>query len=237
MTAFLSELFGTMILILLGDGVVANVLLSKTKGNNGGLIAITFGWAIAVFTGVVVSATGSDSHLNPAITIAMAAFNGFPWGDVPLYIAGQMIGAMLGAFLVWVSYKKHYDETVENDLILATFCTGPAIRNSFFNFMSEMIATFALVFGILYFAKPSSPIGSIDAVPVALLVLGLGLSLGGTTGYAINPARDLGPRIMHAILPIKHKGTSDWGYSWVPILGPITGACLAGFLFTLLSAH
>ena len=237
MTAFLSELFGTMILILLGDGVVANVLLAKTKGNNSGLIVITFGWAIAVFTGVVVSANGSASHLNPAITIAMAAFNGFPWGDVPVYIAGQMIGAMLGAFLVWVSYKKHYDETVENDLILATFCTGPAIRNSFFNFLSEMIATFALVFGILYFAKPSSPIGSIDALPVALLVLGIGLSLGGTTGYAINPARDSGPRIMHAILPIKNKGTSDWGYSWVPILGPIAGACLAGFVFTLLSAH
>ena len=237
MTAFLSELFGTMILILLGDGVVANVLLSKTKGNNSGWIVIAFGWAIAVFTGVVVSASGSASHLNPAITIAMAAFNGFPWGDVPVYIAGQIIGAMLGAFLVWVSYKKHYDETVEKDLILATFCTGPAIRNGFFNFLSEMIATFALVFGILYFAKPSSPIGSIDAVPVALLVLGLGLSLGGTTGYAINPARDLGPRIIHAILPIKNKGTSDWGYSWIPILGPITGGLLAGLLFTLLAAH
>ena len=237
MTAFLSELFGTMILILLGDGVVANVLLSKTKGNNSGLIVITFGWALAVFAGVVVSATGSASHLNPAITIAMAAFNGFPWSDVPVYIAGQMIGAMLGAFLVWVSYKKHYDETVENDLILATFCTGPAIRSSVFNFLSEMIATFVLVFGILYFAKPSNPIGSIDAIPVAFLVLGIGLSLGGTTGYAINPARDLGPRIMHAILPIKNKGASDWGYSWVPILGPIAGACLAGFVFTLLTAH
>ncbi len=237
MTAFLSELFGTMILILLGDGVVANVLLSKTKGNNSGLIVITFGWALAVFAGVVVSATGSASHLNPAITIAMAAFNGFPWSDVPVYIAGQMIGAMLGAFLVWVSYKKHYDETVGNDLILATFCTGPAIRSSVYNFLSEMIATFVLVFGILYFAKPSNPIGSIDAIPVAFLVLGIGLSLGGTTGYAINPARDLGPRIMHAILPIKNKGASDWGYSWVPILGPIAGACLAGFVFTLLTAH
>ena len=237
MTAFLSELFGTMILILLGDGVVANVLLSKTKGNNSGLIVITFGWALAVFAGVVVSATGSASHLNPAITIAMAAFNGFPWSDVPVYIAGQMIGAMLGAFLVWVSYKKHYDETVGNDLILATFCTGPAIRSSVYNFLSEMIATFVLVFGILYFAKPSNPIGSIDAIPVAFLVLGIGLSLGGTTGYAINPARDLGPRIIKDILPIKNKGTSDWGYSWVPILGPVVGACLAGFVFTLLSAH
>jgi glycerol uptake facilitator protein len=237
MTAFLSELFGTMILILLGDGVVANVLLSKTKGNNSGWIVITFGWAVGVFAGVVVSSQGSLSHLNPAITIAMAAFNGFPWSDVPVYIAGQMIGAMLGAFLVWVSYKKHYDETVEHDLKLATFCTGPAIRSNFYNFISEVIATFALVLGVLYFAKPSSPIGSIDAVPVALLVLGLGLSLGGTTGYAINPARDLGPRIMHAILPLKNKGTSDWGYSWIPILGPIVGACLAGFVFTLLSAH
>ncbi len=237
MTSFLSELFGTMILILLGDGVVANVLLAKTKGNNSGWIVITFGWAIAVFAGVVVSASGSASHLNPAITIAMAAFNGFPWSDVPVYIAGQMLGAMLGSFLVWVSYKKHYDETVENDLILATFCTGPAIRSNIYNFLSEMIATFALVFGILYFAKPSSPIGSIDAVPVALLVLGLGLSLGGTTGYAINPARDLGPRIMHAILPIKNKGTSNWDYSWVPIMGSIVGACLAGLLFTLLSNH
>ena len=237
MTAFLSELFGTMILVLLGDGVVANAVLSKTKGNNSGLIVIASGWAIAVFIGVVVSAKGSMSHLNPAITIAMAAFNGFPWSQVPVYIAGQILGAMLGAGLVWLSYKKHFDDTPEHDLKLAVFCTIPAIRNSFYNFLSEMIATFVLVFGILYFAKPSSPIGSIDAIPVALLVLGIGLSLGGTTGYAINPARDLGPRIMHCILPLKNKGTSDWAYSWIPVLGPVTGALLAAFVFTLLAVH
>jgi glycerol uptake facilitator protein len=235
MTPFLSELLGTMFLIILGDGVVANVVLSKTKGNNGGLIAITFGWAIGVFAGVIVASAGSRAHLNPAITIAMAAFNDLPWSEVPMYIAGQMTGAMLGALLVWMSYRQHYDETNDPDLQLATFCTSPAIRNNFNNFISEVIGTFVLVFGILFMTKPANAIGSLDALPVALLVLGIGLSLGGTTGYAINPARDLGPRIIHALLPIKNKGKSDWGYSWIPVFGPVAGAMLAAFIFTVLT--
>lgn len=235
MTPFLSELLGTMFLIILGDGVVANVLLSKTKGNSGGLIAITFGWAIGVFAGVIVASAGSRAHLNPAITIAMAAFNDFPWSEVPMYIAGQITGAMIGALLVWVSYRQHYDETNDPELQLATFCTGPAIRNNFNNFMSELIGTFVLVFVILYITKPTNSIGSLAALPVSLLVLGIGLSLGGTTGYAINPARDLGPRIMHALLPIKHKGKSDWSYSWIPVFGPIAGGMLAAYLFAALT--
>ena len=237
MTPFLAEFIGTMVLILLGDGVVANVVLSKTKGNSSGWIVITFGWAMAVFMGAVIASSGSKAHLNPAITIAMAAFNDFPWSEVPVYIAGQLLGAMAGAVLVWLSYKNHFDETPDHDAKLAVFCTIPAIRNNFNNFLSELIATFVLVFGILYFAKPTNPIGSIDTLPVALLVLVLGLSLGGSTGYAINPARDLGPRIMHAILPLKNKGKSNWDYSWIPVLGPIAGGVLATFLFSIISSH
>jgi len=235
MTPFLSELLGTMFLIIFGDGVVANVLLSKTKGNNSGWIVITFGWAIGVFIGVIVASAGSRAHLNPAITIAMAAFNDFPWSEVPVYIAGQITGAMIGALLVWLSYRQHYDETNNQEFQLATFCTIPAIRNNFNNFTAEFIGTFVLVFGILYFTKPANSIGSLDALPVSLLVLGIGLSLGGTTGYAINPARDLGPRIIHALLPIKNKGKSDWSYSWIPIFGPIAGGMLATFLFAALT--
>jgi glycerol uptake facilitator protein len=234
MTPFLSEFLGTMFLIVLGDGVVANVVLSKTKGNGSGWIVISFGWAIAVFTGVYVASSGSGAHLNPAITLAMATFNNFPWNEVPVYLAGQFSGAMLGALLVWLSYRQHFDQTTDPDLQLGTFCTIPAIRNWKFNFISEMIGTFILVFGILFMTKPATSIGTLDALPVALLILGIGLSLGGTTGYAINPARDLGPRIMHALLPMKNKGKSDWSYSWIPIFGPLTGALLADFIFTKL---
>lgn len=231
MTPFIAELLGTMFLIVLGDGVVANVVLSKTKGYGSGWIVITFGWAIAVFTGVYVASHGSGAHLNPAITLAMAAFNDFPWSEVPEYIAGQFAGAMLGAVIVWFSYRQHFDETKDPALQLATFCTAPAIRNRVHNLITEMIGTFILVLGVLFMAKPANALGALDALPVALLVLGIGLSLGGATGYAINPARDLGPRIIHAILPIKNKGKSDWGYSWIPVIGPIVGGLMAAFIF------
>ncbi len=231
MNPFLAELLGTMILILLGNGVVANVVLTKTKGNNSGWIVITLGWAMAVFVGVYVASHGSGAHINPAVTLAMAAFNDFPWSQVPIYIAGQFVGAMLGALLVWLAYRQHFDETKDASLQLATFCTAPSIRSTFYNLITEMIGTFILVLGVLFMAKPTNSLGTLDALPVALLVLGIGLSLGGPTGYAINPARDLCPRIMHMILPMKNKGTSDWKYSWIPVIGPIAGGLLAAFLY------
>lgn len=231
MSPFLAELLGTMFLIVLGDGVVANVVLAKTKGNNGGWIVITFGWAIAVFVGVFVASHGSGAHINPAVTLAMAAFNDFPWADVPTYIAGQFAGAMIGAALVWLAYRQHFDETKDPALQLATFCNAPAISSTAHNLITEMIGTFVLVLAVLFIAKPTNALGALDALPVALLVLGIGLSIGGPTGYAINPARDLGPRIMHAILPMKGKGTSDWNYSWIPVIGPIAGGLLAGLIF------
>ena len=234
MNNFLFELTGTAFLILLGDGVVANVVLNKTKGNNGGWIVITFGWAIAVFVGVYISASHSGAHLNPAVTIALAVAEKFDWARVPVYVAGQFCGAMLGALLVWVAYKPHFDETADTSAKLAVFCTSPAIPNTFFNLATEIIGTFALVFGILFISGADMKLGSLDALPVALLVLGIGLSLGGPTGYAINPARDLGPRIMHAILPIKNKGSSGWNYSWIPVAGPVVGAILAALLFKVL---
>jgi glycerol uptake facilitator protein len=234
MTPFLAELLGTMFLIALGNGVVANILLSKTKGNNAGLLTIAFGWAVAVFVGVFVASHGSSAHLNPAITIAFALCNNFPWADVPVYIAGQFCGAFIGSTLVWIMYKQHYDETTDAGLIQATFCNAPAINNKMHNFITEAIATFILVAAVLFITNPVSSLGSLNALPVALLVLGIGVSLGGPTGYAINPARDLGPRIMHAILPIKNKGGSGWAYSWIPVVGPIVGAILATALFRLI---
>ena len=223
MNNFIFELIGTAFLILLGDGVVANVVLNKTKGNNGGWIVITFGWAMAVFVGVYISAAQSGAHLNPAVTIALAAAGKFDWANVPLYLAGQFAGAMMGAVLVWLAYKKHFDETEDAGAILAVFCTGPAIKNAPLNLVTEIIGTFALVFGILFITGADAGLHSIDALPVTLLVLGIGLSLGGPTGYAINPARDLGPRIIHFILPIKGKRDSDWSYSWIPVVGPVIG--------------
>jgi len=234
MNNFLFELIGTAFLILLGDGVVANVVLNKTKGNNGGWIVITFGWAIAVFVGVYVSAAHSGAHLNPAVTLALAVAGKFDWSLVPIYIAAQFIGAMIGAFLVWVTYKKHFDETSDADAKLAVFCSSPAISNIRFNLTTEIIGTFALVFGVLFIAGGDVKLGALDALPVALLVLGIGLSLGGPTGYAINPARDLGPRLMHFILPIKDKGSSGWGYSWIPVVGPVIGGVLAALVFKML---
>jgi glycerol uptake facilitator protein len=235
MSPFLGEFTGTMLLIIMGDGVVANVVLNKTKGNNSGWIVITFGWAMAVFLGVYASTSlGGSGHLNPAVTIAMAAFSDFDSSLLPTYILAQFAGAITGAIIVWLAYKQHFDSTEDKDGKLAVFCTAPAIRGPLYNLITEIIGTFVLGFGALAMSKPATTLGTLDALPVGLLVLGIGLSLGGPTGYAINPARDLGPRIAHFILPIKNKRDSDWGYSWIPVVGPIIGALIAVYLFKLI---
>jgi glycerol uptake facilitator protein len=244
MNEFIAELIGTMLLVLLGNGVVANSVLKGTKGNNSGWIVIAFGWGFAVMTGVFVAGPVSGAHLNPAVSLGLAMGGIFPWAKVGIYIAGQMIGAMIGALLVWLSYYDHYQLDEDKGGILATFSTGPAIRKMPKNFITEVIGTFVLIYAIFHltgfqFQAPDREgveigLGSIGALPVAFLVVGIGLSLGGPTGYAINPARDLAPRIMHAILPIKHKGNSDWSYSWVPVLGPIVGAAIAAGLYLVL---
>ena len=242
MSPFSAELIGTMFLILLGAGVVANVILKGTKGFGGGWIVITTGWALAVFVGVVIAGPYSGAHLNPAVSLALAIAGKFPWNDVPMYILAQLVGAMLGAFLAWLIYRDHFNTTSDPDTQLAVFSTGPAIRNTTFNLLSEIIGTFVLIFVVFYFTDaeikdPKTPIGlgSLGALPVAFLVWAIGLSLGGTTGYAINPARDLGPRIVHALLPIKQKGSSNWKYAWIPIVGPIIGAGLAALLYKVLN--
>jgi len=199
------------------------------------LIAITFGWAIAVFVGVFSTSAVSGAHLNPAVTIGLAIAGKFDWALVPTYVLAQLLGAMLGSTLVWMHYRQHFDSTENPEDQLACFSTGPAIKNHFQNVYSEVLGTFVLVFAVLFMTKATNSLGPLDALPVALVVLGIGLSLGGTTGYAINPARDLGPRIMHAILPIKGKGSSHWEYSWVPIVGPVIGAVLAALVFKALS--
>ena len=236
MPAFLAEIIGTALIIAFGNGVVANVVLAKTKGHNSGWIVISFGWAIAVFIGVYASAAASGAHLNPAVTISLAAIGDFPWVDVPGYLAAQLTGACIGQVLVWLNYKQHFDATENADEQLACFSTGPAIRNLPYNLLTEITATFIFILAILFITKPEMKLGALDALPVALLVLGIGLSLGGPTGYAINPARDLGPRIMHSILPMKGKGSSDWSYAWVPIVGPIIGGLLAAFFFQFLKS-
>ncbi len=235
MSPFLGEFTGTALLIIMGGGVVANVVLDKTKGQSSGWIVITFGWAMAVFLGVYASnSLGGSGHLNPAVTIGLAAFGDFDPSLVATYLAAQFAGAFTGAVVVWVAYKQHYDDTENKDLKLAVFCTAPAIRNPLYNLLTEIIGTFILLFGALTMSKSAATLGALDALPVALLVLGIGLSLGGPTGYAINPARDMGPRIAHFILPIPGKRTSDWNYSWIPVVGPIIGGLLAAFLYQLL---
>lgn len=235
MSPFISEFVGTAVLVTLGDGVVANVLLHKTKGNNGGLIAITFGWAMAVFTGVFIASKGSGAHLNPAVTIALACAHKFAWAQVLPYIIAQVLGAMAGAMLVWLCYEQHFNETTDATLQLGVFCTAPSIRSAVHNFVTECIGTFIFILAVLYIVAPSNSLGALDALPVALVVLGIGLSLGGPTGYAINPARDLGPRIMHSLLPIKNKRESDWKYSWIPVVAPVAGAVIAAFVWLLLN--
>lgn len=242
MTEFVAEFIGTALLILLGNGVVANVVLNGTKGNNSGWMVITTAWALAVFVGVVIAAPFSGAHLNPAVTIALAIAQKFNWVKVPYYILAQLCGAIVGSFLVWVMYKDHFDATEDKGLKAAPFATAPAIRNLKSNLFSEIIGTFVLIFVIFYFTnaemgsdKTPIGLGSLGAIPVAFLVWVIGLALGGTTGYAINPVRDLGPRIVHALIPMKGKGTSDWAYSWVPIVGPIIGATLAALLYLSLN--
>ena len=233
MNAFFAEFFGTAIIIVFGCGVGANVLLSKTKGNNSGWIVVTFGWAVGVFTGVLIAAPVSGAHLNPAITIALALADKFEFSKVPLYLCAQLLGAMFGAFLVWLAYKKHFDATEDGDTKLAVFCTAPNIRSYWYNLLTEIIGTYILVLAVLYMAAPEVGLGALNALPVAIVVLGIGLSLGGPTGYAINPARDLGPRIIHFLLPFTKKRNSDWNYSWVPVLGPLLGGAIAAGMFIL----
>jgi glycerol uptake facilitator protein len=238
---FLGEVVGTCLLILIGDGVVAGVLLNKSKAQNSGWIVITWAWAMGVFVGVLgsVAVSGGVAHLNPAVTIGLAAIGATEWGKVPTLIAGQFVGAALGAILVYLAYLVHWAETEDQGLKLAVFSTGPAIRNTAANLITEIIGTALLLFGILSMAGLAIDdrilTGSLAtvALPVGLLVLAIGLALGGPTGYAINPARELGPRIMHAILPIPGKGSSDWAYSWIPVVGPIIGGVIGAYLAKL----
>ena len=232
MSPFLGEFIGTALLIILGAGVVANVVLSKTKGQNSGWIVITFGWAMAVFVGVYASTKlGGSGHLNPAVTIALSVFGDFDSSLLGSYLVAQFGGAFTGAIVAWLAYKQHFDDTADGELKLAVFCTAPAIRNKAYNLITEIVGTFVLLFGALLMSKPAGSLGALDALPVGLLVLGIGISLGGPTGYAINPARDLGPRIAHFILPIPGKRDSDWSYAWIPVVGPVIGGLIAAFLF------
>jgi glycerol uptake facilitator protein len=235
---FLSELVGTAMLVLLGCGVVANVALAKNKGHGGGFLMVNFGWGLAVFAGVIV-AYASGAHLNPAVTLGLVANGATEFGQgVPVdvisvltYIGAQLIGAFLGAVVAWLAYKQHFDAEPEPANKLGVFSTGPAIRSYGWNLVTEIIGTFVLVLVVIGFGRQgdASGLAALGALPVALLVVGIGASLGGPTGYAINPARDLGPRIAHAVLPIRGKGASDWAYSWVPVVGPIIGGLLAGW--------
>lgn len=240
MHPFLAELLGTMLLIILGDGVVANVVLNKTKGQNGGWIVITAGWAFAVTLAVYAVGTFSGAHLNPAVTIGLAAIGKLAWSQVPVYIAAQLLGAMLGATIVWLAYLPHWAATDNKSSKLAVFCTAPAIRDRNANLITEIIGTFVLVLGVLVVLTPKNlnPVHGWDVgfgpFLVGIIVWAIGLSLGGPTGYAINPARDLGPRIAHALLPIAGKGKSDWDYAWIPVAGPIAGGLIAAFLYKVL---
>ena len=239
MAMYLAEVVGTTTLVLLGDGVVANVVLNKTKGNSSGWIVITTGWGLAVAMAVYVTGWVSGAHINPAVTIGLAAIGAFDWAPVPGHIIAQMIGAFIGAVLVYLTYKQHFDETDNAALKLAVFSTGSEIRSNGWNLVTEIIGTAMLLFGILGIGHTMGGAqGLVETVNAGMgpfvtgfLIFSIGLSLGGPTGYAINPARDLGPRIAHAVLPIKGKGSSDWGYSWIPVVGPIIGGVLGSFLW------
>ncbi len=233
MTPFVGEIIGTMILILLGDGVVANVLLNRSKGQNSGWIVITTGWALAVAVAVYAVGRVSGAHINPAVTIGLAAVGKFPWAQVPIYIVGQFIGAFIGAVLVWLAYLPHWAETENKAFKLAVFSTAPNVRNYPLNLITEIIGTATLVLGVLAILG-NKLVDGLAPLLIGFLVWGIGLSLGGPTGYAINPARDLGPRIAHFVLPIPGKGDSDWAYSWVPVVGPIVGGVVGALVYTLL---
>lgn len=234
------EFLGTFVLVVLGCGVVACVSLRKSKGESAGWIVVTLAWGLAVMCGVLIAGPYSGAHLNPAVTLGLAAAGKFPWAYVVPFIVAQILGGILGAMLVYVFYKDHFDATEDAESKLGVFSTIPAIRNHKRNLISEIIGTFVLVLVILFIGDEGNSsqvgLGSIGALPVALLVVAIGMSLGGTTGYAINPARDLGPRIAHALLPIKGKGSSQWSYSWVPIVGPLLGGVLAALLYCAVKA-
>jgi len=243
MEAYIGEFIGTMILIILGDGVVAGVLLRNSKAENSGWIVITFGWGMAVAIAVYCVGQFSGAHINPAVTISLAVTGQFPWADVVPYIIAQFLGAFVGAVIVWLAYLPHWPETEDAGLKLGVFCTAPAIYNTPANVITEIVGTFMLLFGILGITANAGVMGgdltslfSSGFAPllVGLLVLGIGLSLGGPTGYAINPARDLGPRIAHAVLPIAGKGGNDWGYAWIPVVAPIIGGILGAATFVFL---
>lgn len=233
MSCYLAEFIGTIMLMILGLGTCANNTLNKSKGQNSGWLSITIGWALAVAIPVMIFAPVSGAHLNPAITIGFAAAGKFPWYKVPGYLICQLLGAMIGTIIIWIIYLPHFNITENKETKLGVFCTGPAIRNYISNFFSEFIGTLILVFSILGCStiKTQNGIGSLY---IGFIFLVIGISLGGTTGYALNPARDLGPRIMYSILPIKNKGGSDWKYSWVPIVGPILGGLLGALLFKII---
>ena len=244
MHPYLAEFIGTSILLLLGAGVVANVSLKKTNAENqDSWILITSAWGFAVFVAVFISTQYSGAHLNPAVTIGLAVAKKFSWSLVPQYLIAQLTGAMFGSWLAYLTYIDHYRETKDEDTVRSTFCTGPAIKNYKNNLFSEIIGTFVLVFGVLFIVGPNINIdgyiienfglGSIDALPVGILVWVIGLALGGTTGYAINPARDLGPRIVHQLIPRKNKKT-EWSYSWVPVIGPSIGGIIAGLIYIII---
>jgi glycerol uptake facilitator protein len=242
MNQYVAEFLGTFFLILLGNGVVANVVLNKTKGQNSGWIVITTGWALAVFVGVVIAGPHSGAHLNPAVSVALAVADKFAWAEVPAYALSQLIGAAAGSLMVWFFYYDHFKSTDDINLRAACFYTQPAILNKGLNFMNELVGTFVLIFTIFYFtgAELENPktvvgLGSLGAIPVAFLVWAIGLSLGGTTGYAINPVRDLGPRIVFFFINKGKAGVCNWSYSWIPVIGPLFGAALAALLFILLS--
>ena len=232
MTAAFAEFTGTALLVTLGNGVVANVLLSKTKGHNSGWLVITFGWAMALFVAVYTcTMLGGSGHLNPAVTLAFSYLGEFDNRLVVPYIIAQFTGAIVGSILVWIVYKPHYDDSTDPESIRATFCTSPKIYKPLNNALTEGIGTFILMFGVLAISPAAATLGTLDALPVSLLLLGISLSLGGPTGYAINPARDLGPRFAHFILPLRQKGNSGWNYAWVPVIAPVIGAVLAALVF------
>lgn len=244
-TVYLYEFIGTAVLVLMGDGVVANTVLKDTKSYGGGWVVITFGWGLGVFLGVIIAGPHSGAHINPAVSLGLAFAGIFSWSLVPGYILAQLSGGFFGATLVYLYFRPHFNITEDKGLKLAVFCTGPQIRNYPHNVFCEVVGTFILIFTIFHFVDPSFStstltdakvgLGSIGALPVAFLVVGIGMSLGGTTGYAINPARDLGPRFAHFIFPLKYKGDSDWAYSWVPVAGPVMGAFIAAMAFLALS--